>query len=357
MDSVHSPRRPASPPAITGGAARPIRFLGALSPDERRLFLPAANETLPGGAGAPLQLNWLSAAACFETQCHDLNPEVLLTAWSTPELPPAWLDAPECALRYVCHITGSVRRLVPRRFIERGGWVTNWGEIPAGAVAEQALLLALAALRNLPAWPAAAVDRGDTIRRVETLATQTLFRRRVGIHGFGRVARALLPLLLPFDVEIAAYSNGVDAEAIRAAGVRPCDSLEALFRHSEVLFECEALTSATVGSVSERMLSLLADGAVFVNVARGQLVDESALLREANRGRLRVALDVLSRDESSRNRELFHAAGAVLSPHIAGPTFDQYAPCGEFALQNIARYLRREPLHAVVTLADYDRST
>jgi phosphoglycerate dehydrogenase-like enzyme len=304
-----------------------------------------------------LAVSWLSEAVSFEARCRDLNPEVLLTAWSARELPRAWLDAPECALRYVCHITGSVRRLVPRIFIERGGWVTNWGEIPAGAVAEQALLLALAALRNLPVWPAGAAHLRDTIRRVETLATRTLFRRRVGIHGFGRVARALVPLLLPFDVDIAAYSGGVDAAAIRTARIRPCDSLEALFRQSEVLFECEALTPATAGSVSEPLLSLLPDGAVFVNVARGQLVDEGALLREASRGRLRVALDVMSDGETNRNRELFQAAGAVLSPHIAGPTFDQYARCGDFALQNITRYLRGEPLHAVVTLADYDRST
>jgi phosphoglycerate dehydrogenase-like enzyme len=355
MDSVQFPRRLATPPAIAD--SRPIRFLGALSPDERRLFLNGMSETLPGGAASLWQVNWLSDAGAFERQCRELNPEVLLTAWSVGELPPAWLDAPDCALRYVCHITGSVRRLVPRRFIERGGWVTNWGEIPAGPVAEQALLLALAALRNLPAWRTAGVDLGDTIRRVETLATRTLFRRRVGIHGFGRVARALLPLLRPFDVEIVAYSNGVDAEAIHAAGVRPGDSLEALCRHSEVLFECEALTPATAGSVSERMLSLLADGAVFVNVARGQLVDESALLREASRGRLRVALDVIGGGEAKRNRELFQVAGAVLSPHIAGPTFDQYAQCGEFALENIARYVRGEPLRAVVTLADYDRAT
>jgi phosphoglycerate dehydrogenase-like enzyme len=85
-------------------------------------------------------------------------------------------------------------------------------------------------------------------------------------------------------------------------------------------------------------------------------VDEAALLRELTEGRLRVALDVMTAESCAR-REAFRAAGAVLSPHIAGPTLDQYFRCGEHALQNIARFTRGEPLQAVVTVADYDRAT
>src|SRR5438270_6057091 len=79
-------------------------------------------------------------------EIQEANPEILITCWSSPLLRDEWLESPSCRLRYVCHLTGSVRHVVSRRFIERGGWVTNWGSIPSGAVAEHALLLALAAL-------------------------------------------------------------------------------------------------------------------------------------------------------------------------------------------------------------------
>lgn len=85
--------------------------------------------------------------------------------------------------------------------------------------------------------------------------------------------------------------------------------------------------------------------------------DEAALLRETEAGRLRVALDVMTPESLALRSGPFQAAGAVLSPHIAGPTLDHYARCGEFALRNIARFVRGEPLEAVVTAEDYDRST
>lgn len=355
MEATSPCAQPSAVRLRTGQAVRP-RVLGLVSADERRLFLAGATELLQ--SILPLaDVLWPDGSEGVEALLHERNPDVVLTGWSTPPLRLEWLEGPACALRYACHLTGSVRRLVPRVFIERGGLVSNWGEIPATTVAEHALLLALAALRNQPRWSAAEGCAHNTVRRVETLSTRSLFGCRVGIHGFGSVARALVPLLRPFGVDLAVFSAGVPDSLVRAAGLRPAASLASLFAHSQVLFECEALTPASAGMVSGDVLAALPDGAVFVNVARGLLVDEAALLREAGSGRLRVALDVMSADSLECRRARFAAAGAMLSPHIAGPTLDQYADCGRFALRNIIRFLRREPVEGVVTLERYDRST
>jgi len=283
------------------------------------------------------------------------RPEILLIGWSTPPLPAAWLDAPDCPLRYICHLAGSVRKVVPRSFLEKGGLVTNWGNFAGPYAAEHALLLALASLRNLNAWrPFIAQPPG--LREPESLGTRSLHGRRVGLHGFGHIARALLPLLRPFGVSVRVFSAGVPETFIRAEGAEPCASLEELFRQSEILFECEALTPATTGSVNAAVLRALPDGAVFVNIGRGRVVDEAALVREAASGRLQVAVDVTSDDMTERTA-LFQVPAAILSPHIAGPSHDQYPRCGELALQNVERYLRGEPPVARITLEIYDRST
>lgn len=338
-------------------ASVPTRRLAcAISPEEKKLFLgPAA-----GVSGWPdIATVWLehSGHGLSVQQWMDLNPAILLTGWSTVPLPAEWLDDRTCALRYVCHLTGSVRRLLPRTFIAQGGVVTNWGDIPSTAVAEHALLLALAALRNLGGWTDAAPHPRDTARRIERLKTRSLVGRNVGIHGFGRIARALVSLLRPFGVSITAFSAGVPAGMLQAAGVASCASLGELFARSEVLFECEALTPATAGSVSAGVLARLPDAAVFVNVARGGLVDEAALLAETGTGRVRVALDVVTSEPLAPEGPFATVTGAVLSPHIGGPTFDQYPQCGGLALRNIARFVKGEPLEAVVTPADYDRAT
>ncbi|HVU33385.1 MAG TPA: hydroxyacid dehydrogenase [Opitutaceae bacterium] len=284
------------------------------------------------------------------------NPEILVTGWMTPPLAPEWLASPDCRLRYVCHIGGTVRQLVPREFVARGGLVSNWGPSVAPQVAEHALLLALAALRRLPRWRPF-LDQPEGRRRIEALETRTLFGCRVGLHGFGAVARALCALVRPFGVTVSAYTTGVAPAEMRAAGVAPCRTLGELFARSDVLFECEALTPATDEIVDAAVLGRLPAGAVFVNVGRGRIVRETDLIRVARARRLRVALDVVADEPMPRDAALLRSPDIVVSPHIAGPTADQYFACGRFAADNIRRYLTGREPQARVTPAIYDRST
>lgn len=283
------------------------------------------------------------------------NPEIVLSAWSTPRLE-SLLEKPGCRIAYVCHLTGSVRNVVPRSFIERGGKVTNWGTFVSTTVAEHGLLLALAALRNLPGW-SAVIAGPRTSQAARVLGTRTLVGRRVGIHGFGGVAQALVTLLRPFNVSVVAWSAGVPSGVFREHGVGQADSLDDLFSRSEVLFECEALTPQTRGIVSAQTLARLPDGAIFVNIARGELVDESALRQEASSGRLRLALDVVASEPLTTSSPMFGLGGTVLSPHIGGPTYDLWHPIGAYAAANLERFVAGQPLLSPVTLEVFDRST
>lgn len=332
-------------------------MLLAIAPHERELFFPDGFAGFPEAelhvrAEEPITSeSWRALLDAFQ-------PAVIVSCWSTPALPPAWSDA-SSPLRYVCHLVGSVRNLVPRAFLERGGLLTNWGSLAGRPVAEHALLLALSALRNQPHWrsvidrPVVKPWRSGTMR----LQTRSLFRRRVGIHGFGHVARSLVELLRPFDVEIFACSAGVPAALMRGAGVTPCASLAELAARSEVFFECEALTPHTARSVDAAVLAALEDHAVFVNVGRGSVVDESALVNEAASGRLRIALDVVTREPLAPDSPLAALPDAILSPHIGGPTYDHFPDCGRHALANLHRYLNGAPLEACITPELYDRST
>ena len=332
-------------------------IVAAVSPQESRWFL----ESLTPVAHEKFGFRFLDLATRGWNHSVDelraLNPEILITCWSSPLLPDEWLESPSCRLRYICHLTGSVRHVISRRFIDRGRLVTNWGNIPSGAVAEHALLLALAALRNQPRWREV-FERGGTIsNHMEELRVSTLFGRRVGIHGFGQVAQSLVRLLAPFGVAIVAYAPGVPDELFARAGVRRVADLKKLFSSSDVLFECEALTASTRNAIGAAELSALPDDAVLVNVARAGLIDDAALMREATSRRLRIALDVFATEPLPPDSPWLSIPGAVLSPHMAGPTFDQYPACALAALSNIHRYLLCRPLEHLVTSDIYDRST
>lgn len=346
-DSTGRPSAPLSP------AQGPVVF--ALTPAERALFFPELDD-----AQLPADARWLEerelSADHWETTLRRHAPAVLVTGWRTPSLPQSWIDDPACPLRYVCHVTGSVRQLVPRSFVARGGLVTNWGPLASPQVAEHALLLALSALRNQGRWRDY-ILRSPTERRLAHLATRTLYGRRVGVHGFGGVARALLLLLRPFNTRLAIFADNVPPTLIANAGATACTSLGELFAHSDVLFECEALTPATVGVVSAEILARLPNGAVFINVGRGHLVDEPALACEARTGRIRVALDVVHEEPVTPATALTEISDAIISPHIGGPTLDRYPDCGTLALRNLRRFLTGDPLDAVITPEIFDRST
>jgi phosphoglycerate dehydrogenase-like enzyme len=248
-----------------------------------------------------------------------------------------------------------VKQQVSRRLIVEGLAVTNWSDCVSETVAEAALLLVLSALRRSHYHARLMhVERGWHYPPSGALS---LFDRRVGIHGFGAIARRLIPLLRPFRTPISVFSTGVPAEHYSAHGVIQCASLESLFASSDVLVELEALTVGARGIVSEELLRLLPPGATFVNLGRGALVDEAGLARLAAEGRIRLALDVYATEPLPVNSALRDIPEVVLFPHQGGPTEDRGYLCGDFALANLERYLRGEPLEGQVTLEVYDRST
>jgi phosphoglycerate dehydrogenase-like enzyme len=339
----------------TAPARRPSgNIVAAITQRERELFLDQALSRRAFASRIQFMPDANLAPDNWPAQVDVSHPEVLITGWSTPPLPAAWLARPDCPLRYLCHVTGSVRPIVPRSFLERGGLVTNWGEGIAGQVAEHALLLVLAALRNQIEWKEF-IARPVAARHITQLRTRTLLGLRVGLHGFGNIARALIPLLTPFGVSLSAFSAGVPQELFTRHGVGPASSLHELFSGSDVLIECESLTPATRGIVTASLLAALPDDAVFVNIGRGDVVDEAALVREASR--LRIALDVSAVEPLTPDSPVVRCGRAIISPHVGGPTSDRYAECGSRALDNLERFLDGVSIDSALTLAAYDRAT
>ena len=339
-------------------STRDRQVLLALSGWEKNLFFQEQKGRLAGAEIGSITGEELAGGAWNRGRLEALRPEILVTGWTTPPLPKGWVAAPDFSVRYVCHVAGTVRRIVPREFLERGGVVTNWGDSAAPFVAEHALLLAWASLRNLPAWETGIeAARAMETHVVEHVSTRTLYGCRVGLHGFGRIARALLKLLRPFDVKPYVFSQGVPPSFVLEHGATPCVSLKELFAKSEVLFECEALTPQTKESVTGGVLAALPDNAVFVNVGRGAVVDEAALLAEARSGRVRVAVDVLANEPAPPDSEFRRFKNIIFSPHIAGPTRDYCGKCGGLAWKNLRAFLGGGALENLVSLEEYDRST
>jgi phosphoglycerate dehydrogenase-like enzyme len=327
--------------------------LAVLAPGEVRDFFPEPLWSQVRDLAREFRLvNSLEISeAGFHRELATVDPEVLVACWKTPQLPAVLPPR----LKYACHLTGSVKNIVSRGHLDRGLLVTNWGGSISRVVAEGALLHILCCLRRLPAWCLAmhkegAWKDGDT-------ETASLFGRRVGLHGFGLVARELVKLIRAFGVEINVCAPDVTPAVEREWGVRRVASLDALFAENDVVVELAPLIPETHRIVGEEQLRLLRPGSVFVNVARGAVVDEAALVRVAREGRVQFGLDVFEVEPLPADHPLRGLTNVSLTPHLAGPTNDRRRDAGAWALRNLRAYAGGQPLVALMTADNYDRKT
>ena len=203
----------------------------------------------------------------------------------------------------------------------------NAATVHETSTAELTLALILSAQRGIPGFVRAA-ERGEwEPKRYESLAD-----RRVLIVGYGGVGKAIEARLAGFEVEITrAASRARDEDGVHVHGI---DELPELLPNADVVIVGTPLNESTRGLVDDAFLSALPDGALVVNIARGQVADADALLKHAREGRLRFALDVTDPEPLPAGHPLFALPNVLISPHVGGAS--------SAMLPRMARLLRRQ---------------
>jgi phosphoglycerate dehydrogenase-like enzyme len=202
----------------------------------------------------------------------------------------------------------------------------------AAATAEVALALLLSAAKYL-----LPIDRAfrahDWTPRYEPNPAFLLENKRVLVLGYGAIGKRVARACLGLGMRVKALRRDFDErESDSGVEVHPSHDLHQLLQETEVLIVCLPLTSETDGLIDKRALDLLPERAILVNVARGPIVNESALFQALRDGRLYAAgLDVwynYPEDESIRSKTApsqysFHELdNVVMSPHRAGGAID-----------------------------------
>jgi len=335
-------------------------LLIALTEEEEADFLsPKAKKLLES---MPVQTRWvrlpLASAESWQEILRETKPYVLLAAWACPRLPENLPIGEDGGLRYVAYLAGSIRKLVPRPLLEKGLLVTNWGSSISRTISECGLLLILSAMRRASYWSVAMHREGAWKQGLKT-ETQSLFEKRVGIHGFGKIAQQMVPLLKPFGGVISTYSPSVPDAFLAECGVQRCTSLEDLFSENEVIVELAPYHAKNHHIVTEELLRSIPKGGVFVNVGRGAVVDEQALIQVARERAddLQIGLDVYEKEPLAEESPLRGMPNVALLPHIAGPTKDRRCDSGSVAIDNLALFARGDSIPDVITVNEFDRST
>lgn len=233
-------------------------------------------------------------------------------------------------LRFVCRAGAGMDNIDKAYAAEKGIHLINAPEGNMDAVGEHAIGLLLSLMNNLNT--ADAEIRAGSWRR-EANRGYELKGRTVGIIGYGFMGHSLARKLSGFEVKVIAYDKyktGFSDQYAREV------SMEEIVKHSDILSLHVPLTSETNGLVDEEYLFHFKKPIFLINTSRGKVVKTQAVLDAINSGKIIGAgLDVLETEkfpglaEQHWFEELRSSGKVILSPHVAGWTFESYRKISE----------------------------
>ena len=228
------------------------------------------------------------------------------------------------------------------QYLPKGMVFANAASVHETSTAEMALALILASQRYLPDFVRAA-DAG----KWSPSWHPSLADRTVLLVGYGGVGRAIEARLLPFEVTVLRLARHERTD--EHGRVYGLDALHELLPLADIVVVAVLLDESTRHLVDAEFLSLMPDGSLFVNIARGGVADTDALLAEARSGRLRLALDVTDPEPLPDGHPLFALANVLISPHVAGMSSAALPRIARLVHQQIERIQRGEaPVNVVL---------
>lgn len=224
---------------------------------------------------------------------------------------------------------------------ERGIMICNASGYSDQAVAELILGMAVSALRSLQSCD-------QVIRRQGVgagLGGSEICGKTVGIIGLGRIGMRTAELFKAFGARVMAYSRTEKPEA-REKGII-YGSLEEVLEKSDIISLNLPLNPSTRGFLSRERIALMKDSTVFINCARGPIVDNSALAEALSAGRLAyVCADVFDTEPPiPEDYPLLNAPNTLLTPHIAYATSEAMERRAKIVFENLQAYLQGSPVN------------
>jgi phosphoglycerate dehydrogenase-like enzyme len=272
--------------------------------------------------------------------------DILLSGWGGPVLDKNFLElAPK--LKALMYGAGSVRHMLSPEFWDRKIVVTTANAANAIPVAEFSLAHILLGLKR--AW-LQSVEMKRTRAFPETkIPLAGCYGSTVGLISLSTIGRLVLERLVTFDVKVIAYDPTATPAQAAALNVKLV-SLAELFTRSDVVSLHAPLLPETTGLITGSLLAGMKPGAVFINTARGAIVRETEMIEVLSvRPDLTAILDVTCPEPPETTSKLFDLPNVVLTPHIAGSVERECRRMGQWAADELRRYLAGEPLKTPVT--------
>jgi phosphoglycerate dehydrogenase-like enzyme len=302
------------------------------------------------------QVTRVDAAADGRGDGSGVTPEALAAApgtevWIGYGLPEEILAAAGDTLRWAHTGTAGIAALLYPRMLDADLLLTNSAGVHAPAMAETVIAMALHFARGFDItlraqqaarWDPAPFDE-DT-DRVRELAGATL-----GLVGMGGIGREVARRAVALGMHVIAVRRHDRPAPAGVQLLRGDDALGTLLDRSDIVVLALPATSETRGLIDAAALRRMRSDAVLINVARGDVLDEDALLHALRSGALRGAgLDVFRTEPLPADSLFWSLPNVLITPHVSAATSRFWERESELIIENIGRYLDGTPLRNVV---------
>jgi len=248
--------------------------------------------------------------------------------------------------KWIHNLSAGVELTLFPELIESPLPLTNGRGVFASSLAEWSLGAALFFAKDLRR-----MVRNQEAGRWEPFDVEMLAGRTMGVVGYGGIGRASARLGAAVGMRVLALRRRPalsEADPWVSAVYAP-DRIGAMLAESDYVLVAAPLTPGTRGLIGRPQIEAMKPNAVIINVGRGPVVDEAALLHALENGRIRgAALDVFETEPLPEGHPFYKMPNVLLSPHTADHTIGWVELAVEMFLRNFERYVRHEPLENVV---------
>jgi phosphoglycerate dehydrogenase-like enzyme len=235
--------------------------------------------------------------------------------------------------------------------VESAVTITNSAGVFSVPIAEHtmALMLSFARMIHLFArWPKEIWKNRETRGKLHGQISE-LYGATLGIVGYGGIGQETARRAKAFGMQVVGLRNHPEQGGEFADVILGPQQLDELLRQSDYLLISAPLNEATRGLIGERELALMKPEAVIINVARGAIIDEAALIQALRDGKLRGAgLDVTTVEPLPQDSPLWEMENVIITNHVGGASPQTWERQLALFLDNLERYLAGRPLQNVV---------
>ncbi len=222
------------------------------------------------------------------------------------------------------------------------------------SAAEHTIALMMSLARHIPAADASMKagkwDRGKYVGA--QVAGKTL-----GVVGLGRIGREVARRAAGLDMKVVGYDPFLAPDRAAQLGIQSVSSLDEILPQCDFVTIHVPMTEETKGLIGERAINLMSRGARLLNVARGGIIDEDALVEALKSGRVAgAALDVFSQEPPPADSPLLKAPNIVLTPHLGASTVEAQEAVAVEAAQLLTDFLTRGVIQCAVNMAAFNRA-